>query len=419
MSTASTASCSRRKGCRSVGQPLERAEGRLLPAVHCHQPGLPAGERGLVADQKPDHHVDPRILARDRESLCQVLGLQSPGDAELGIGRVGLVAVLGDPELLRAIEPRDLGRQRVDVRQRDRGRCVARAGRRRLGRRGLGRHAVVRVVRVGVEGLHPGSLRGVQECDRRDRRAHAPRIVVPARARYAARDLLALEHRRVHAGVDGVADLRVGDRALDHPLTALAHVLRPQYVRKGGKWVIQSAVAYAKICNAVYTGVHSTMFQGEQVACGVTGPRGNNNPGSVRPSVSPIAFLDAAKRAGMKTFDAYAHNPYYGVPTETPTTKPPPTSSGHAPTAVTLANIDTLTTEVSRLYGPKKLWITEYGYQTNPPDPQFGISWALQAKYLTQAFAIAHKNPRIDIMIWFLVRDEPSLSGWQSGLVTV
>ncbi len=195
--------------------------------------------------------------------------------------------------------------------------------------------------------------------------------------------------------------------------------LRPQYVRKGAKWVIQSAIAYAKICNAVYTGVHSTMFQGEQVACGVTGPRGNNNPGSVRPSVSPIAFLDAAKRAGMKTFDAYAHNPYYGVPTETPTTKPPPTSSGHAPTAVTLANIDTLTTEISRLYGPKKLWITEYGYQTNPPDPQFGVSWALQAKYLTQAFAIARKNPRIDMMIWFLVRDEPSLSGWQSGLVTV
>jgi hypothetical protein len=194
--------------------------------------------------------------------------------------------------------------------------------------------------------------------------------------------------------------------------------LRPQYVRKGGKWVIQSAIAYAKICNAVYTGVHSTMYQGEQVACGVTGPRGNNNPGSVRPSVSPIAFLDAAKRAGMKSFDAYAHNPYYGVPTETPTTKPPPTSSGHAPTAVTLANIDTLTTEISRLYGPKKLWITEYGYQTNPPDPQFGVSWALQARYLTQAFAIARKNPRVDMMLWFLVRDEPVISGWQSGLVT-
>jgi hypothetical protein len=194
--------------------------------------------------------------------------------------------------------------------------------------------------------------------------------------------------------------------------------LRPQYVRKGGKWVIQSAIDYARICNAVYNGVHATLFSGEKVACGVTGPRGNNNPLSSRPSVSPVAFLTAAKNAGMRTFDAYAHNPYYGTPIETPTTKPPPTSSGQVPTAVTLANIDVLLKELSRLYGPRKLWITEYGYQTKPPDSQFGVSWALQARYLTQAFAIARKNPRIDMMLWFLVRDEPLLAGWQSGLVT-
>jgi hypothetical protein len=36
--------------------------------------------------------------------------------------------------------------------------------------------------------------------------------------------------------------------------------LRPQYVRRGGKWAIQSAVVYAKICNAVYNGVHATLF---------------------------------------------------------------------------------------------------------------------------------------------------------------
>jgi hypothetical protein len=194
--------------------------------------------------------------------------------------------------------------------------------------------------------------------------------------------------------------------------------LRPQYVRKSGKWVIESAVAYAKICNAVYNGVHATKFVGEQVACGVTGPRGNNNPASARPAVAPIAFLTAAKKAGMKTFDVYAHNPYYGIPTETPTTKPPATRSGQSPTAITFANIGTLITEVTRLYGRKPLWITEYGYQTKPPDTQFGVSWALQAKYLTQAFAIARRNPRITMMLWFLVRDQPDLSGWQSGLIT-
>jgi hypothetical protein len=151
----------------------------------------------------------------------------------------------------------------------------------------------------------------------------------------------------------------------------------------------------------------------------VTAPRGNNNPASARPSVSPVAFLIAAKKAGMRTFDAYAHNPYYGTPIETPTTKPPGTRSGQVPTAVTLANLDVLLKELGHLYGPRHLWITEYGYQTNPPDSLFGVSWAAQARYLTQAFAIARKNPRIDMMLWFLVKDQPALGGWQSGLITV
>ena len=194
--------------------------------------------------------------------------------------------------------------------------------------------------------------------------------------------------------------------------------LRPQFVRQGGRWVIASATSYAKICNAVYEGVHATLYKGEKVACGVTAPRGNNNPGSARPSVAPIAFLTAAKKAGMKTFDAYAHNPYYGVPTETPTTKPPGTKSGGAPTAITLANINLLIAEVTRLYGKRPLWITEYGYQTNPPDPAFGVSWTKQARYFTQAFAVARANPGITMMLWFLVRDEPELGGWQSGLIT-
>jgi hypothetical protein len=73
---------------------------------------------------------------------------------------------------------------------------------------------------------------------------------------------------------------------------------------------------------------------------------------------------------------------------------------------------------VTQLYGNKRIWITEYGYQTNPPDALFGVSYAKQALYLKQAFAIARKNPRVDMMLWFLLRDEPTLGGWQSGLET-
>ncbi len=188
--------------------------------------------------------------------------------------------------------------------------------------------------------------------------------------------------------------------------------LRKQYRKRNGRWVVQSAVDYAKICNAVYAGVKTTLLRGEKVGCGVTSPRGNNSPRSSRPSVSPLAFLRAAKRAGMKRFDAYAHHPYYGSRLETPTSKP------KAKTAVGLGNINDLIKELTRLYGKKRLWITEYAYQTNPPDRVFGVSYAKQASYLKQAFAIARKNPRIDMMLWFLLRDQRALGGWQSGLMT-
>jgi hypothetical protein len=186
--------------------------------------------------------------------------------------------------------------------------------------------------------------------------------------------------------------------------------LSPQFARVGDPWVLQSAHDYARICEAVYEGVHATMLRGEKVACGATAPRGNDAPRSARPSVSPIAFVRALKAGGLEHFDAYDHHPY---------------SQGEAPDAeprgrswIALANIDRLAVELTRLWGPKRLWIGEYGYETDPPDRTFGVSAATQATYLTEAFALARRNPSIDLMIWFLLRDETRAAGWQSGFLT-
>jgi hypothetical protein len=187
--------------------------------------------------------------------------------------------------------------------------------------------------------------------------------------------------------------------------------LKQQYRRVGGRWVMQSAIDYTKICNAIYGGVHRTLIRGEKVACGATAPRGNNSPTSARPTIAPLAFMRGLKTAGLRKFDAYAHHPYYGRKTESPSTKP-------SATAVTMGNINTLIAELTRLWGNKRLWITEYGYQTNPPDRAFGVTYAKQAAWMKQAYAMARKNPRIDMMLWFLLRDEPRLGGWQSGLLT-
>jgi hypothetical protein len=189
--------------------------------------------------------------------------------------------------------------------------------------------------------------------------------------------------------------------------------LRPQWKVINHHNVPIAAKTYAAICTAVWAGVHSTHLK-ETVACGGTDPRGNNRARSSRPSIAPLTFLAALKRFGLsrRHFDVYAHHPYYSNPRESPTTMP------RAKTVVTLANINVLIGQLTREFGHKMLWITEYGYQTRPPDPHFGVSWKQQAQYLSQAYKIARRNPRIGLMTWFLLRDERALAGWQSGLET-
>jgi hypothetical protein len=188
--------------------------------------------------------------------------------------------------------------------------------------------------------------------------------------------------------------------------------LYPQYRKVHGRWLAQSAYSYVRICNAIYNGVHSVQHGLARVACGATDPFGNNAPTSRRASISPLAFLRLVKRYGLRRFDAWAHHPYAARPTEKPTTKP------KGKNTVTLGNLGDLVKELTRLYGRKPVWITEYGYQTRPPDKLFGVSWKNQAKYLAEAYSIARKNPRVQMMLWFLIKDERRLGGWQSGFFT-
>src|SRR5262249_9216467 len=103
--------------------------------------------------------------------------------------------------------------------------------------------------------------------------------------------------------------------------------IQPQFKKQGKRYVVYSPVVYAKMCNAIVTGVHATRISGEKVACGATAPRGNNSAQGSRPSITPLVFLSALKKAGAR-FDFYAHHPYYGAPSETPSTPPKVTKSG-------------------------------------------------------------------------------------------
>jgi hypothetical protein len=119
--------------------------------------------------------------------------------------------------------------------------------------------------------------------------------------------------------------------------------------------------------------------------------------------------------AAHARLDAYAHNPYPLDPKrETPLTG----GCTHCAT-ITMATIGRLVTLIGRDFPSARIWLTEYGYQSNPPDRLLGVPLALQARYIGEGAYAAYRTPKVDLLIHFLYRDEPNIARFQSGLVTV
>jgi hypothetical protein len=118
--------------------------------------------------------------------------------------------------------------------------------------------------------------------------------------------------------------------------------------------------------------------------------------------------------AAHAKLDAYAHHPYPLSPRETP-------SSGGCKNcpSITMATLPKLLILARRYFGTKPVWLTEYGYQTNPPDAFLGVSPRKQATLLSLAAMRAWRLPRVTMLIQYLYRDEAQLSRFQTGLVYV
>jgi hypothetical protein len=119
--------------------------------------------------------------------------------------------------------------------------------------------------------------------------------------------------------------------------------------------------------------------------------------------------------AAHARLDAYAHNPY---PLDPKRETPLKGGCDHC-TTITMATISKLVALVTRDFGRARIWLTEYGYQSNPPDRVLGVSLALQARYIGEGAYAAYHAPRVDLLIHFLYRDEPALARFQSGLVSL
>ena len=127
--------------------------------------------------------------------------------------------------------------------------------------------------------------------------------------------------------------------------------LPPAAVRaaSAGSWVIQSAIDYAKICNAIYSGVHATLHQGREGRLRRDRAAREQQPDVARGRrSSPLAFLRGAQEGGAEARSTPTRTTRTTARHETPTTKPPSTTPA-APTAITLANINVL---IARAHAP-------------------------------------------------------------------
>jgi hypothetical protein len=171
---------------------------------------------------------------------------------------------------------------------------------------------------------------------------------------------------------------------------------------------------YAKLYRAAYAGIK----QGNPkalVAIGETSPRGRDKPGKqAQDSHSPGRFAKLLAQAcdGSCRFQAYAHHPYS-------TSLRAKVNQRVRWPNVNLPMLPRFERSLERWFGlnaPPRIWITEYGYQTNPPRGD-GVSPRQQAQYLSEAIGIARRDPLVDAFVWFIFHDVPGAptTAWESS----
>lgn len=215
--------------------------------------------------------------------------------------------------------------------------------------------------------------------------------------------------------------------------------LTPQYEKRGGQVVPAAPALYRELYQAGVQGLersgHSLATDG--IFLGETAPLGSTQRGP-RNGMRPVPFLrellclkadgtqytgaDATKRGcedfarnGPLKATGFAHHPY--------TKKVAPTKAPASPDEITIANIgtlgpllDTLAAQSGgRIPAGLPILLTEFGYESNPPDTRNGIPYARQAEYNQLAEFLAYNEPRVQATTHFLLRDVAPLRRYPKG----
>jgi hypothetical protein len=226
--------------------------------------------------------------------------------------------------------------------------------------------------------------------------------------------------------------------------------LTPQWRRVSAqRWVESSPVIYRRLLDAAWRALGATGHGADTILIGETAARGALGHG-VGYSMRPMQFLRAlycvsrsyrpltgararelfcptagdpaslpSQHPGLFAATGYAHHPYSF-------TAPPwiPMADPDVATLADLPRLEHALDAISAAYGRlaagggrssdpigSSLYLTEYGYKSNPPNPFVPFSQVQQAAYINQGEYMAFADPRVRAFAQFLlVDDRPKLS---------
>jgi hypothetical protein len=186
---------------------------------------------------------------------------------------------------------------------------------------------------------------------------------------------------------------------------------------------------YRALVNAAYPALKAA-DPGVQVVIGELAPIGS--PPSPTSGLTPLLFLQElgcvdskfkritpARCRGFKPArgDGFGYHPYVNTKTSpfVTTRNQQLAKIGDLPRL--LGWLDRLSTKhrLTRVGGGRfPVYLTEYGYITNPPNPKFGVSLAKQALFNSQsAYVVWQKRSRVKLLTQYEFNDDPT---FQTGL---
>jgi hypothetical protein len=215
--------------------------------------------------------------------------------------------------------------------------------------------------------------------------------------------------------------------------------VQPQWENRGGRWTPRSPHIYRKLVEASYPAIKGVM-PNSVVLVGGTSSTGAKRPTDRTMGVPPLRFLRemACVDARFRPLateecrdyrplqgDGWSHHPYSLL-------HKPNHGDPRNPDNLPIGDLQRLVDALDKLVRMRRidprirdLYLTEYGYETNPPDPIKPFNPEQAARYINWAEYLAWKQPTVRSWPQFLLDDlgeahfRRPWGDWQSGLFWV